>query len=33
VAWVDEIIAEDFDADGPQTLTPHEFDEQNGGVK
>lgn len=33
IAWVDEIIAEDFDADGPQTLTPHEYDEQNGGVK
>lgn len=33
VAWVNEIIAEDFDADGPQALTPHEYDEQNGGVK
>jgi hypothetical protein len=33
IAWTDEIIAEDFDSDGPQTLTPHEYDEQNGGVQ
>ena len=30
-AWVDEIIAEDYDADGPQTPFPDEHFNQQGG--